>query len=61
MTLVIQILVGLLVLLSFVLIITVPVSLATPGQWETSKSSFYNLTKFWGTLVLLTGFANGFA
>ena len=61
MTLIIQILVGLLVILSFILIITVPVSLATPGEWETNQSNFYNLTKFWGTLVLLTGFANAFA
>nr|YP_010444099.1 photosystem II protein Z [Haramonas pauciplastida]UTE94985.1 photosystem II protein Z [Haramonas pauciplastida] len=53
-------LVGLLVLLSFVLIITVPISLATPGEWETNKSTFYNLTKFWGTLIILTGFANVF-
>jgi len=61
MTLLIQILVGLLVMLSFVLIIAVPVTLATPGEWETSQGNFYNLTKVWATLVILTGLANGLA
>jgi photosystem II PsbZ protein len=57
----IQILVSLLVLLSFVLIIFVPVSLATPSEWETSKSKVFNLATFWVALVVLTGFAQGFA
>jgi photosystem II PsbZ protein len=61
MSLLIQILVSLLVLLSFILIVSVPVTLATPGDWETSKGKIYNLAKFWGTLVILTGFAQGFA
>jgi photosystem II PsbZ protein len=61
MALLIQILVSFLVLLSFVLVITVPVSLATPGDWETSKNNIFNLAKFWGTLVILTGFAQAFA
>jgi photosystem II PsbZ protein len=61
MSLIIQILVSFLVLLSFILVVNVPVSLATPGAWETSKDNIYNLAKFWGTLVLLTGFAQGFA
>ena len=39
MLVVIQILTGLFVLLSLGLIVTVPVALATPGQWETSKDS----------------------
>lgn len=61
MSLLIQILVSLLVLLSFVLVIFVPVALATPGEWETSKTKVYNLATFWGTLVILTAFAQGFA
>jgi len=55
MSLIIQILVFFLVLLSFILVVTVPVSLATPGEWETSKNNIFNLAKFWGTLVILTG------
>ena len=33
-------LVGLLVLTSLALVVTVPVALATPGEWEASKSTF---------------------
>jgi len=61
MSLLIQILVSLLVLLSFVLIIFVPVALATPGEWETSKTKVYNLATFLGTLFILTASAQGFA
>ena len=41
MLVVIQILTGLFVLLSLGLIVTVPVALAIPGQWETSKDSIF--------------------
>ena len=30
------------VLLSLALVVTVPVALATPGEWESSKESFTN-------------------
>jgi photosystem II PsbZ protein len=61
MSLLIQILVSFLVLLSFFLIINIPVALATPNEWETSKNNIFNLAKFWITLVLLTAFAQAFA
>jgi photosystem II PsbZ protein len=61
MALLIQILVAFLVILSFILVINVPVSLATPNNWEISKKNIYNLAKFWTTLVLITGFAQAFA
>lgn len=54
MSLLIQILVSLLVLLSFVLIIFVPVALATPGEWETSKTKVYNLATFRRVVLGLT-------
>ena len=33
---------ALLVLISLGLVVTVPVALATPGEWEASKRSIYN-------------------
>jgi photosystem II core protein PsbZ len=61
MSLLIQILVSFLILLSLILAINVPVALATPGEWETSKNNIFNLAKFWITLVLLTGLSQAFA
>ena len=61
MTVLIQILVFFLVILSFFLIINVPVSLAVPNEWETSKNNIFNLAKFWISLVFITGFAQAFA
>lgn len=61
MSFLIQILVSILILLSFFLIITVPISLATPDEWKTSKNNIFNLAKFWTTLVVVTGFAQAFA
>lgn len=58
---VIQILTGLFVLLSLGLIVTVPVALAIPGQWETSKDSIFKSATLWTTFVFLIAFANTFA
>lgn len=60
MQLLIQILVSVLVILSFILIVNIPLTLATPGEWDISKNNIYNLAKFWVTLVVLTGFAQAF-
>lgn len=55
-------LVSILVLLSFALVIGVPVALATPEKWEESKSSVFNLASTWCLLVILTGIvASGIA
>nr|YP_010443701.1 photosystem II protein Z [Merotricha bacillata]UTE94588.1 photosystem II protein Z [Merotricha bacillata] len=61
MSLLIQILVSLLVLLSFILIVNIPIALGTPSEWETSKKNIFNLAKFWISLVFITGFAQAFA
>jgi photosystem II core protein PsbZ len=42
---------ALLVLISLGLVVTVPVALATPGEWESSKSKFDTLFKVWVGLV----------
>ena len=41
------------VLLSLALVVTVPVALATPGEWESSKENFTNVFKAWIGLVFV--------
>ena len=48
-------LVFLLVLFSFALVIGVPVVVASPGEWETSKSNIFGLGAAGSGLVLVTG------
>jgi|TARA_B100000809_G_C14791312_1_gene406763 photosystem II core protein PsbZ len=45
-------LVALLVLMSFGLIVAVPVSLATPGDWEESKDKYNLVIRAWVVLVI---------
>nr|YP_009496369.1 photosystem II protein Z [Attheya longicornis]AWT39082.1 photosystem II protein Z [Attheya longicornis] len=54
-------LVALLVLLSLGLVVTVPVALATPGEWEDSKDNFSNLFNAWLGLVIIIAIADGVA
>lgn len=55
----ITILVLLLVLLSIGLIITVPVALATPGDWEELKPQFNQVFQAWVSLVIIIAAADG--
>ena len=55
----ITILVTALVLISLGLIITVPVALATPGEWETSKNAFNRIFQAWVSLVIVIAAADG--
>ena len=50
-----------LVLVSLGLVITVPVALATPGEWENSKESFTRGFQGWIFLVLAIATADGIA
>jgi photosystem II core protein PsbZ len=50
-----------LVLVSLGLVITVPVALATPGEWENSKDSFTKGLQGWIFLVLAVATADGIA
>jgi photosystem II core protein PsbZ len=52
-------LVSLLVLISLGLIITVPVALATPGEWENSKGTFNKVFQAWVGLVIVIAAADG--
>ena len=50
-----------LVLVSFGLVITVPVALATPGEWENSKDSITKGFQGWIFLVFAIAAADGIA
>ena len=52
-------LVAVLVLISLGLVITVPVALATPGQWESSKPSFNRVFQIWVSLVIVIAASDG--
>ncbi len=50
---------ALLVLISLGLVITVPVALATPGEWENSKPTFTKGFQAWVVLVIVIAAADG--
>ena len=52
---------ALLVLISLGLVVTVPVALATPGEWEASKSNFNRIFQAWVSLVIVIAAADGIA
>ena len=50
---------ALLVLVSLALVVTVPVALATPGEWESSKGKFNRVFQAWVSLVIVIAAADG--
>ena len=50
---------ALLVLISLGLVVTVPVALATPGEWENSKGNFNKVFQAWVSLILVIAAADG--
>ena len=50
---------ALFVFVSFGLVITVPVALATPGEWEVSKDNFTKVFQAWIALVVIIATADG--
>ena len=46
------------VLISLALVVTVPVALATPGEWEKSQGIVWSGSGVWFALVILTGIFN---
>ena len=50
---------GLFVLISLGLVITVPVALATPGEWEVSKDNFTKVFQAWVALVVVIATIDG--
>ena len=57
----ITLLTALLVLISLGLVVTVPVALATPGEWESSKDNFTKGFQAWVVLVITIAAADGIA
>ena len=55
----ITLLVALLVLISLGLVVAVPVALATPGEWESSKGKFNRIFQAWVSLVIVIAAADG--
>nr|QVY58048.1 photosystem II protein Z [Betaphycus gelatinus] len=60
MTIIVQLLVFILVILSTLLVVGIPVTLASPGQWEQSKNLIYTGAGIWTGLVIITGIVNSF-
>nr|AOM64481.1 photosystem II protein Z [Riquetophycus sp.] len=56
----VQLLVFMLVILSTLLVISIPVTFASPGQWEQSKNLIYTGAGIWAGLVIITGLVNSF-
>ena len=50
---------ALFVLVSLGLVVTVPVALATPGEWESSKDNFNKIFQAWVVLVVSIAAADG--
>ena len=50
---------GVLVLISLGLVVTVPVALAAPGEWEVSKGKFNRAFQAWVSLVIVIAAADG--
>jgi photosystem II core protein PsbZ len=50
---------ALFVLVSLGLVVTVPVALATPGEWESSKDNFNKIFQAWIVLVVAIAAADG--
>ena len=57
---IIQLLSASLILISFFETVSVPVVLASPGEWEKSKNLIFQGAGLWSSLVLLTGLVNSF-
>ena len=58
MVIIIQWLVFLLITLYTILVVSIPVTLASPGEWEQSKNLIYTGAGLWAGLVILTGIIN---
>ena len=58
MIVILQLLVGVLILVSFAMVVAVPVILATPGEWEKSQSIVWSGAGLWSALVIITGIFN---
>nr|QUE28330.1 PsbZ [Pseudoerythrocladia kornmannii] len=56
-----QLLVLMIVIISTLLTVSIPVVLASPGQWEQSKNLIFTGAGLWAGLIIFTGVINSFA
>nr|WDB00681.1 Ycf9 [Cavernulicola chilensis] len=61
MIIILQSLVFALVGLSFILVLIIPIVLASSGGWEKSKSLLFASSGIWAGIVIITGVLNSFA
>nr|YP_010337249.1 photosystem II protein Z [Pseudoerythrocladia kornmannii]UNJ16834.1 photosystem II protein Z [Pseudoerythrocladia kornmannii] len=61
MNLALQLLVLMIVIISTLLTVSIPVVLASPGQWEQSKNLIFTGAGLWAGLIIFTGVINSFA
>ena len=57
---ILPLLVSMLILLSFALVVGVPVILVSPGEWEKSKNLVFTGAGLWFGLVIVTAAFNSF-
>jgi photosystem II core protein PsbZ len=55
---ILQVFTFLLILVSFAMVVAVPVILATPGEWEKNQGIVWSGAGIWSALVILTGIFN---
>jgi|TARA_B100000475_G_scaffold167587_1_gene129119 photosystem II core protein PsbZ len=55
---ILKVLVLILILVSFAMVVAVPVILATPGEWEKSQGIVWGGAGLWSALVIITGIFN---
>lgn len=60
MTILFQLALAALVILSFVMVVAVPVGLATPQNWDQSKRLILLGSGVWAVLVITVGFLSSF-
>nr|UNJ16324.1 photosystem II protein Z [Boldiaceae sp.] len=60
MSITLQFLVLGIIILSTLLVVSIPVTLASPGKWEESKSLIYTGAGLWASLIIFTGVINSF-
>ena len=56
---IVQVFVLLLIVVSFAMVVGVPVILATPGEWEASKGKYNRFFQIWVFLVIVIAAADG--
>jgi photosystem II PsbZ protein len=60
MTILFQLALAVLVILSFTLVVGTPVALATPQAWDQSKRFVFLGSAAWAVLVIVVGLLNSF-